>query len=107
MGKIKVIIKRPNENIGHVTNISNTLKNLQYTVGGHIEAVPIDEKHVLICNEEGKIQNSHLVNFKMPYDVIVGTVIICGVYGDEFGDIQMTREEWAEKLKEWGNDIEA
>ena len=33
--------------------------------------------------------------------------IICGVYGDEFDDIQMTREGWAEKLKEWGNDIEA
>lgn len=27
--KIKVIIKRPDEQYGHVTNISNTLENLQ------------------------------------------------------------------------------
>ena len=106
MRKIKVIIKRPDEKIGHVTHISDTLENLQKTVGGYIEVVPIDEKHVLICNEEGKIQKAHLVNFKMPYDTIVGTVFICGVKGEEFDDIKMTRKEWAQKLKEWGNDIE-
>ena len=30
--KIKVIIKRPDEKAGHVTNISASLKNLQKTV---------------------------------------------------------------------------
>ena len=103
MSKIKVIIKRPDEKIGHVCYISDTLENLQKTVGGYIEVVPIDEKNVLICNEEGKLQNQHLVNFKMPYDEVVGWVIICGVKGEEFCDIQMTRKEWAKLLKEWGN----
>ena len=50
--------------------------------------------------------NALNVNFKMPYDEVVGWVIICGVKGEEFCDIQMTRKEWAQKLKEWGNDIE-
>ena len=105
MSKIKVIIKRPDEKIGHVCYISDTLENLQKTVGGYIEVVPIDEKNVLICNEEGKLKNQPF-NLEMPYDTIVGDVIICGVNGAEFGDIQMTRKEWAQKLKEWGNDIE-
>lgn len=104
MGKIKAIIKRTDEEIGHMCYVSNRLENLQKIVGGYIEVVPIDDKcNVLICNEEGKLQNQHLVNFKMPYDTIVGDVIICGVNGAEFGDIQMTRKEWAKLLKEWGN----
>lgn len=32
--KIRAIIKRPDEEYGHVTNIANNLKNLQRTVGG-------------------------------------------------------------------------
>lgn len=35
-GKIKVIIKRPDEKVGHMTNISASLKNLQRTVDGPI-----------------------------------------------------------------------
>ena len=105
MSKIKVIIKRPDEAIGHVCYVSNTLENLQYTVGGYIECVPVDEKHVIICNEEGKLINQHLVNFKMPYDTIVGTVVMVGVDGEEFSDISMTRKEWAEILRGWGNEV--
>ena len=56
--KIKVIIKRPDEKAGHVTNISASLKNLQKTVEGNIETVTVvpDPKVIMICNEEGKIQ---------------------------------------------------
>lgn len=53
MGKIKVLIKRPDEEVGHITYISNTLENLQRTVGGYIQVVPlITEDAVIICNEE-------------------------------------------------------
>ena len=52
MAKIKVIIKRPDEEFGHVCNISNSLENLQKTVGGYIEAVPLTNKNVIICNED-------------------------------------------------------
>ena len=33
---IKVIIKRPDEKYGHVTQIKNTLKSLQNSVNGYI-----------------------------------------------------------------------
>ena len=59
--KMRVLIKRPDEEFGHVCNISNRLENLQRTVEGNIEAVRImnspDGKPILlICNEEGKIR---------------------------------------------------
>ena len=50
--KIKVIVKRPDEKDGHVTNISYTLENLQKTVEGHIETLTLPG-FTIICNEEG------------------------------------------------------
>ena len=48
MEKIRAIVKRPDEEIGHVTNISPTLQNLQNIVGGHIETVTIAPGVVVI-----------------------------------------------------------
>lgn len=50
--KIKVIIKQPGR-APYVTNISNTLENLQKTVDGYIETVTLCSDLVIICNEEG------------------------------------------------------
>lgn len=85
MHKIKVIIKEPGKK-PRSTNISDSLQNLQRTVGGYIEAVPISKDCVIICDEEGRIKgypyccNIFGLNF-------FGTIIICGVSGDEFADI--------------------
>jgi len=108
--KIKCIVKRPDEQFGHVTWISDSLKNLQNTVGGYIETVTLDNGVVLICNEEGKLRD-------MPYNftlrrmrgvvtiqnAIFGTVIACGADGDEFADIPIDFNEWKALLCEWGN----
>lgn len=103
MIRIKVIVKRPDEEYGHVCAISNSLKNLQNTVDGYIEVIPLTDKIVMICNEEGKL-NKLEPNFHMPYDTIVGTVIICGVDGEEFTDIpDGFFKTWKMLLKEWGN----
>ena len=104
MAKIKVIIKRPDEEFGHVCNISNSLKNLQKTVGGYIEAVPLmTNKTVMICNDEGKLKGLE-PNFHWPYDTIVGTVIICGTDGDEFSDIpEGFFSTWKKLLRGWAN----
>lgn len=83
--KISVIIKEPDKNPRHVY-ISNTLENLQKTVGGYIETVTLCSDLVVICNEEGKIK-------KLPYcctiahQDFVGPVIICGISGESFSDI--------------------
>ena len=60
--KMRVLIKRPDEQFGHVCNISDRLENLQNTVGGYIEVIEIaksaDGKPILlVCNEEGKLKN--------------------------------------------------
>ena len=108
--KIKCIVKRPDEQFGHVAWISDSLENLQKTVGGYIETVTLDNGVVLICNEEGKLRD-------MPYNFtlgrihgiipirnpIFGTVIACGADGDEFADIPIDFNEWKALLCEWGN----
>lgn len=104
--KIRAIIKRPDEKYGHVTNISDTLKNLQNKVEGPIETIPVGGGAVCICNEEGKLQRLQR-NFQLgewPYaDIIVGTAIIVGVDGEEFCDCPLKFEDWKKLLGKWGN----
>ena len=113
--KIKCIVKRPDEQFGHVTWVSDSLENLQKTVGGYIETVTLDNGVVLICNEEGAIRQLPY-NFTLgrlhelaPDDYIMmrnpifGTVIVCGADGDEFADIPIDFNEWKSLLCEWGN----
>jgi len=105
--KIRAIVKRPDEEIGHVTNISPTLKNLQNIVGGYIEAVTIRPSVVVICNEEGRLKDldynctvsgRDLVgDFKVGF---VGEIVVVGADEDEFCDLPgwVTRKEWASWL---------
>ena len=59
--------------------IENTLNNLQSLVGGYIECVylPKDSDVILICNDEGKINNMPL-NRDIGYDIIAGPFFIVG-----------------------------
>ena len=100
--KIKAIIKRPDEEFGHMTNISESLENLQNTVGGYIECVSPDPMIVIICNEEGKLIGLE-PNMKIPGDILSGTIIVAGVRGDEFDDVQISFSEWKQLVKGWGN----
>lgn len=95
--KYKVIIKRPDEQYGHVTNISMRLENLQKTVGGYIEHIMIEDFHI-ICNEEGKLLDLE-PNVPIPGDWICGTIIIVGIDGEEFTSIpEGTFKKWKEYL---------
>ena len=96
MKKIKVIVKRPDEP-GHMTNISNTLENLQRTVGGYIETVTLSTDCVIICNEEGRLQG-------LPYNCriagvdFVGTIIAAGVDGENFADVPCSLRFFRERM---------
>ena len=107
MSKIKAIIKRPDEEFGHIANISNTLENLQKTVGGNIETIRLGTDIVLIVNEEGKLLGLE-PNFRLEHgifaDVIVGTAIVVGQKDDDFGDCPIVFEAWKILLKLWGNE---
>ena len=115
--RIKCIIKRPDEQFGHVTWISDSLKNLQNTVGGYIETVTLPNGVVLIVNEEGRLRNI-AYNFTLrflhyfnptdavevrPHQMIFGTVIACGAEGDQLADVPIDFNEWKALLCEWGN----
>lgn len=84
MRKIKVIIKQPGKE-PYTAWISDSLENLQRTVGGYIETVTLATDCVLIVNEEGRLLD-------LPYNCSIcgldlfGTVIVAGVNGDEFAD---------------------
>lgn len=92
MGKIKVIVKRPDEKYGHVTNISATLANLQKTVDGYIETLTLPG-FTIICNEEGiplgLERNCMVYGF-----TFFGTIVVAGVKGDNFDDVGISFEEW-------------
>ena len=103
--KINCIVKRPDEKYGHMTAISDTLENLQRTVGGYIEPVTLgeverDDKQidiVLLCDEDGKLFNKPK-NIILNWDIIVGDVVIVGADGEDFCDIPITFAEWREML---------
>lgn len=107
MKRIKVIIKRPDEKYGHVTNISDSLENLQKTVGGPIEIVSIGGGAICICNEEGKIrglEKNFIIGTKnIVIDRIVGTAIIAGSEGPELADCPLSFDTWKKLLENWGN----
>ena len=103
---MRVLIKRPDEEYGHVCNISNRLENLQKTVGGHIEVVGIarsaDGKPILlVCNEEGKVRDLEH-NMYIGDEEIVGTFFLCSSEGEELTDLPLTYglAEWKKFVNE-------
>ena len=102
--KIRAIVKRPDELYGHVCNISNSLENLQKIVGGYIETVYLTDEVVIICNEEGKLQ--HLpFNMNLHGDELVGTIIVCGIEGDELSDLTISFDDWKYVVNQFNFDI--
>lgn len=93
MRKIKAIVKRPDEEFGHMTWISDTLENLQRTVDGYIETVTIEKNCVIICNEEGRLKGLE-PNCTICGHEFVGTIAIVGVDGEEFTDVPMDFKTW-------------
>lgn len=98
MGKIKAIVKRADEEVGHMTWISNTLENLQRIVGGYIETVTMrktrdDVPIVVICNEEGLLDGLP-INCTAGGVLLHGDIAIVGVDGDEFTDVPIDFKTW-------------
>lgn len=97
-GKVRVIIKRPDEEFGHVTNISPSLKNLQKTVGGYIECVTLGlyewgNIHI-ICNEEGRLDGLEY-NCEVCGIDFVGTIIVAAANGEgKLIDLPISFEIW-------------
>jgi len=112
MAKIKCIIKRPEEQYGHVTNISTTLANLQSIVEGAPTSLIITTKMedhpdvIVIFNAEGKkrgLAPSFKVAHGEDYATIRGTSIIIGIKDNELVDLPISFAAWKTAMFEWGN----
>ena len=90
--KIKVIIKRPEDEFGRLVEVENELEVFQSIVGGYIETTGY-KNLVIICNEEGKLRGLE-PNILLGKDMLVGTIIVCGASGDEFSDIPIDFKKW-------------
>ena len=94
---MRILLVKPGESCETV-EVENKLETLQKIVGGYIEAVALNEKTTLVCNEEGKVNGSmpnRIVRSKWLRDIIYGTFFLCGINKDDFGDIDYEEEkEW-------------
>ncbi len=90
---ITIVVKEPGKE-AYSKEIEDNLEEYQKIVGGYIETVPFDIKQVLVCNEEGKLEELES-NLLVPGDLIVGTVIVVGTTGAEFRSLLPTEIEKA------------
>lgn len=96
MSKIR-ILALPVDREPYITNIENSLRNMQNYVGGYIEAVTVLENPqvILICDEEGLLKG-RAVNPSIPdLPPYAGDCFLCGVDGEEFADLP---DEWKDVL---------
>lgn len=73
-----------------ITEIENTLEDMQEYVMGNIETVTLSDTAVLVCNEEGKLAGftpNRILKIGRNTDVIRGDFFICGWRDEEFCDI--------------------
>ena len=91
--RIKVIVKMPHEDAGHIEVINNDLHSFQTLVGGYIETVTPASDLVLIVNEEGIISDLPYNCNLFGYDLF-GNVIIAGVDGENFTDVPISLKTW-------------
>lgn len=94
---LKIVLKKVGEN-PEIMKIENTLEKKQELVGGLIEIVPVLEDVLLVCNEEGKLDNL-LPNLIFPYDYIAGD---CFFVSDDYenGDFKSLTDEQIEEIKQ-------
>lgn len=97
---LRAIIKRYDENYGHVCNISNRLEQMQKHVDGYIEAVtltyPGKGKYVILCDEEGRLKGKPY-NCTIDGYAFVGDIVVLGVdsvSGEDFEDCPLSMKEW-------------
>jgi len=75
--------------------VPNTLEAMQELVHGNIETVTLEDGLVLVCNEEGRIDNLSLnatVKTLHGQQSICGDFFICRARGDQFVSLHNVQE---------------
>ena len=93
---IDILVKTPGSDYLKKERIKNDLHEFQRIVGGYIETLQPTTELVAIVNEEGLIRG-------LPYNMtwcgahLFGTIIFCGVDGEEFTDIPENMVDGADR----------
>lgn len=111
MTTARVIIKRPDEKIGHIANINTDKENIDKHIGG------AGMVHILFDSEDGRVgiiykmatsdeDEMNMVYGSFPFrKVVKGTAIVCelGANGDLIDLRALTKKQWETLLRKWGN----
>ncbi|MBQ2856640.1 MAG: DUF3846 domain-containing protein [Bacteroidaceae bacterium] len=103
MRMIKVIVKEPNEPVGHIEEVSVAFESLQKLVGGYIEAIPITKDISVLCNEDGRLLGLPANCFVRPNVQTVGTIVVIGKGDYNFESCPCTLGAWETYLKRINN----
>lgn len=82
---MRVIKKEPGR-FPEVVEIENSLEDIQKAVGGYIEVCPVTEDLAILCDEEGKLKGEEY-NCTLLGEDFVGTILLVGLDGPEFTDV--------------------
>lgn len=85
--QILVVVKEPGMPPRVEPMFENTLEAFQKAVGGYIETVTLATDLVIICNEEGRLQDLPF-NCELCGIGFVGTIIAAGVKGEDFASLK-------------------
>ena len=97
--KIKCIVKRPYEKVGHIVHTSREPIDLRRFIGEPIKVTRLDDKTVLLSQGDSSYAHCHAVSNKSIADCIDNNnVIICGGEYGNFSDILITKKEWLAML---------
>lgn len=97
---MKILIVEPGQH-PRVAEIDGSLKSMQTTVDGYIQAIyPFDDPIALVCDEEGLFKDTKW-NRRISKDcAIKGTFFLCGLDEEDFADLpdvlvnQYTQRFW-------------
>ncbi len=102
MSKIRVFIKRPNED-PFVTPIDNNLETLKKFIGDKIERITLCSDFAVICNGNGAFGNEKF-NFAIGHHQFFGTVIFVGLKDDEVTHVPCTYATFRDMFKNLYNE---
>ena len=84
---MKILIVEPRSH-PRVAEISGSLKSMQETVGGYIQAIyPFEDAVALVCDEEGLLKECEWNRVICENCAIKGTFFICGAEEDDLTDL--------------------
>lgn len=102
--KLRVIVKHPDERIGHSQHIDNDFETIEWLMQGAFDVVDVGLTDVVMLMSR-KHTDKHMQYLLMGYipETADSTIAMIGVDGPEFTDCDWSLDDWKLMLKAWGN----